>query len=490
MVILTLLTVVYLVCVVTLSLYAIATLVLIVLYLLRRRRITPTAPLTEFPKVVVQLPIYNERMVVARLIDAAAALDYPADRLTIQVLDDSTDDTTWIAAAKAAEWSARGVNIQHIRRGSRDGFKAGALAHGLSITDAEYAAVFDADFVMPPDFLRQMLAVLVDQPTIACVQARWGHLNPFDNPLTQMQTLALDGHFVVEQIARAESGLMMNFNGSGGLWRISAIADAGGWRDTTLTEDLDLSYRAQLRGWRFAYRPDVVVPAELPATLTAYRHQQARWARGGTQVLRYLLVPVWRSQRSLGIKLMATAHLCQYIVHPMMIALVILTPILTLTHVLQDVSVGALGLLSLVPPLLFVLSQAALYPDWKRRILALPVLLVMGMGLSRGNTRAVLNGLFGGRGTFNRTPKTAGSRAQIDAPHFSLDWLWETAFAAYSIGAMGVAIFLLPSLAPYMALYGIAFSVFALVSVRESWLAYRASSRDYGMIGSLKRLLK
>jgi len=489
-VILTLLTVIYLVCVVTLSLYAIATLVLIVLYLLRRSHIVPPAPLTSYPKIVVQLPVYNERLVVARLIDAAAALDYPSEQLTIQVLDDSTDDTTWIAAAKAAEWTARGVNVQHIRRGSRDGFKAGALAYGLSITDAEYAAVFDADFVPPPDFLRTMLASLIDQPGIACVQARWGHLNPFDNALTRMQTLALDGHFVVEQIARSTSGLMMNFNGSGGLWRIAAIADAGGWRDTTLTEDLDLSYRAQLRGWRFLYRPDVVVPAELPATLTAYRQQQARWARGGTQVLRYLIVPVWKSQRALGIKLMATAHLCQYIVHPMMIALAILTPILTLTRVLQHVSISALGLLSIVPPVLFILSQGALYRDWKRRTLALPILLVMGMGLSRGNTRAVIDGLFGGRGTFNRTPKTAGSRTQVDAPHLSLDWLWEAGFAAYSFGAMIIAYFLLPSLLPYMALYGIAFSVFAFVSAREAWIAYRFSLRDDGMISSLKRLLK
>ncbi|MFN8527506.1 MAG: glycosyltransferase [Anaerolineae bacterium] len=479
---------IYLICAVALSLYALATLFLIVLYVKNRQDPSQYPDLTDYPQVVIQLPIYNEPFVVSRLLDAAGAMDYPRDRFTVQVLDDSTDESTRIAAAKTAEWRARGVDMVHIRRGNRAGFKAGALAHGLTLTNAEFAAVFDADFVPPPNFLKAMLPNLVHEPKIACVQARWGHLNPFENPLTAMQTLALDGHFVVEQVARARGGLLMNFNGSGGVWRIAAIHDAGGWRDDTLTEDLDLSYRAQLAGWRFAYRPDVMVPAELPANITAYKHQQARWARGGTQCLRRLFIPVWRSKLPLRVRIMATVHLCQYIVHPMMVLLALLTPVLLATRALQHIPLGSLGILSLVPPVLFILSQWTLYPnwDWLRRSMALPVLLILGMGLSRSNTRAVMDGLFGGRGTFNRTPKTAGSQnVSADVPHMSFDWLWETAFSAYAMVATVIALRMLPSLAPYMGLYSLSYGIFAFFSARDAWFAFRESQRRGQQIGGL-----
>ncbi|MDX2161921.1 MAG: glycosyltransferase [bacterium] len=493
-VIVTLLMAVYLICAVALSLYALATLVLLALYLRHRKTPPLPPPLVEFPKVVVQLPLYNERFVAARLIDAAAGFDYPKDRFIVQILDDSTDETARIAAAKAVEWAVKGIQVVHVRRENRTGFKAGALAYGLTLAQAdfgaEFAAVFDADFVPPPDFLQKMLPTLMANPRLACVQARWGHLNPFENPLTLMQTLALDGHFVVEQIARSRGGLLMNFNGSGGVWRIAAIHEAGGWQDTTLTEDLDLSYRAQLKGWTFAYRPDVIVPAELPASIGAYKQQQARWARGGTQCLRRLLIPVWRTRGlSFGERLMATVHLCQYIVHPMMVLLALLTPILLVTRAIQQVPLGSLGILSLVPPILFVTSQAALYPNWARRSLALPVLLVLGMGLSRSNTRAVLSGLFGGRGTFNRTPKTAGTRAQVDSPRMSFDWVWEAVFSLYTLGATIIAVRLLPSLVPYMALYSLSYGVFAFFSARDAWLAYRAAWIQGRMVSPAKHTL-
>ena len=289
----------------------------------------------NWPTVVIQLPIYNERHVVERLLNAVAALDYPRDRLTVQVLDDSTDETTDIAARLTAKLRADGLNIQHVQRQDRHGYKAGALAYGLSLTNSELVVVLDADFVPTSDFLRRTVPHLAADPGLGMVQTRWGHLNPFSNLLTLGQTLALDGHFVVEQTARSRAGWLMSFNGSGGVWRAQCIRDAGGWRDLTLTEDLDLSYRAQLAGWRFLYLPDVVVPGELPPQIAAYKQQQARWAKGSTQCLTYTFNPLWHSRFSLSQRLMATLHLCQYIPHPLMILLLLLTPPLLIAHGLQ-----------------------------------------------------------------------------------------------------------------------------------------------------------
>jgi|GEM_PF-471141 len=469
-----LLTVLYVTAAFTLTIYASSQLILLILYWRHRRAPALAPPTTVFPCVVVQLPVYNEPHVIARLIDAAARLDYPADRLTIQILDDSNDATTQIASGKVSEWSARGVHIEHIRRDNRVGYKAGALAYGLTLTDADFAAVFDADFTPQSDFLRAMIPTLLEDETVACVQARWGHMNPFENALTLMQTIALDGHFVVEQIARAQAGLFANFNGSGGIWRIAAVTAAGGWRDATLTEDLDLSYRVQLNGGRIAYRPDVIVAAELPATMPAYKQQQARWARGGTQVMRLLLPTVLRARVSPLRKFMAAMHLCQYLVHPIMILLVLLTPPLLLTGALQDLQLSALGVFGIVPPILFVLSQRALYRDWAHRLLGLPVLVALGMGLSWSNTRAVLHGLISARGEFRRTPKTAGAATSPDQPRFNTDWLGEALLAVYALGGVIIAARVAPPYAGYMALYAIAYGLFALVSARESWVAGQA----------------
>jgi cellulose synthase/poly-beta-1,6-N-acetylglucosamine synthase-like glycosyltransferase len=464
-------TALYVLAALALTVYAISQLILIVVYVRQPRPPVPL-PLADKPRVVIQLPIYNEPHVVARLIDAAAQQDYPRDRFTIQILDDSTDQTTSIAAAKAREWSARGVHIDHIRRGERTGYKAGALAYGLTRTDAVYAAVFDADFAPPPHFLRAMLPSLIADPNAACVQGRWGHLNPFDNALTLMQTIALDGHFVVEQGARMTAGFFANFNGSGGIWRIDAIEKAGGWRDATLTEDLDLSYRVQLDGGRIVYRPDVVVPAELPASLAAYKQQQMRWARGATQCMRLMLPRVLRAGAPPLKTFMSVLHLCQYLVHPLMVLLVLFTPPLLSSGALLHVPLSVLGVFGIIPPMLFIVSQRALYPtDWKRRLLGLPVLVVLGMGLSWSNSRAVLHGLFSVRGEFRRTPKTAGRAASLDQPRFNLDWLGEAALMLYALGGMMIALRVEPGFAGYLALYAAAYGVFALVSVRDAWRA-------------------
>ena len=274
---------VYAVCVLGLFVYGVNAYLMVALHLRGRRRPRSTAPpLAVWPTVTVQLPIYNERYVARRLLEAVGALDYPADRLEIQVLDDSTDETTAIVIETAQTLAGRGLEVVHLHRRERAGFKAGALAAGLKEASGEFIAIFDADFVPPPDFLRRTLPHFAD-PGVAVVQTRWGHLNRDFSLLTVAQALGIDGHFAVEQAARARSGLFLNFNGTAGVWRRTAIDDAGGWTHDTLTEDLDLSYRAQLRGWRIEYRPEIVCPAELPVLVTGFKSQQRRWAQGSIQ---------------------------------------------------------------------------------------------------------------------------------------------------------------------------------------------------------------
>jgi len=270
------------------------------------------------PTVCVQIPVYNERYVADRVIDAVCAMEWPAAKLEIQVLDDSDDDTGSIVAARVARWRGRGLHITHVRRGSRAGFKAGALADGMKLTTAPFIAIFDADFVAPPDFLRRTMGVFLD-PAIGFVQARWGHLDEGYSWFTRLQALAIDFHFLVEQAVRSASGYFTNFTGTAGVWRRAAIEDAGGWSAATLTEDLDLSYRAQLRGWRAAYLEDLVVPEELPVSMDAYRRQQSRWATGSFQAAFRLIVPVLRSRNRAAVKLQAVVHLLAYSVGPLML---------------------------------------------------------------------------------------------------------------------------------------------------------------------------
>lgn len=473
---LTLLTLFYLLCAVLLAAYASGTLLLLVIYWRHRHDHIAIPPVKIWPTVTIQLPIYNERHVVQRLLKSVSRLDYPRDKLIIQVLDDSTDDTSAIVAAYLARFFNRGLNIQHIRREQRAGYKAGALAYGLSLTDSELVVVLDADFTPSPDFLRRTVPFLVVDPALGMVQTRWGHLNPFDNPLTLGQTLALDGHFVVEQTARSRAGWLINFNGSGGVWRTCCIRDAGGWRDTTLTEDLDLSYRAQLAGWRFFYLPDVVVPAELPPQMAAYKQQQARWAKGSTQTLVRTLIPLWRSHLTFTQRIMATLHLCQYMPHPLMLTLLLLTPPLMIEHKLQGLPLGPLGLMGLGPPIMYVISQQVLYRDWFRRILAFPVLLALGTGIAWNNTCAVVSGLLPGvpSGEFHRTPKFAKgwSHSRYALRFDSAVWI-EIGLSLYALVGAKMALDLSPQLVLYLAVYGFAFGLIALWSVRDTLLVGR-----------------
>ncbi|MCA0454252.1 MAG: glycosyltransferase [Chloroflexi bacterium] len=472
---LNLLILLYVACAVSLTVYACSQLFLLVVYLRHRHDAVPTPAVNEWPTVVVQLPLYNERYVVGRLLDAMAALDYPREKLTVQVLDDSTDTTVEITAAKVAVLSADGLNIQHVRRLERTGYKAGALAYGMTLTDAEYMMVLDADFVPPPDFLRKTIPHLVTRPKLGMVQTRWGHLNPFGNLLTLGQTLALDSHFVVEQTARSRGGWLMTFNGSGGVWRTKCIQEAGGWRDLTLTEDLDLSYRAQLAGWEFLYLPDVVVPGELPPQIAAYKQQQARWAKGTTQTLGHTLSPLWRSDFSLSRRVMATLHLCQYMPHPLMMVLLILTPPLLVTNSLQHLSLSVLGVVGLVTPLIYVISQQALYIDWAKRLMAFPVLMALGTGIAWSNTQAVLSGLLGRSTEFRRTPKFA-KEWQISGYALKRDpALWvELLLAIYSLWGTYLALRLSPALAPWLGVYSFSFVMIVLWGIRDRMALHRA----------------
>jgi cellulose synthase/poly-beta-1,6-N-acetylglucosamine synthase-like glycosyltransferase len=353
----------------------------------------------------VQAPVYNERHVIARVIDAMAALDYPRDRLQIQILDDSTDETTQLACTRAALHREQGIDIAVLRRPDRSGFKAGALAWGLTRARGEYIAIFDADFLPHPDFLLQTIPHFLERPRLGLVQTRWSHLNANYSPLTRAQALAFDGHFVVEQGGRHRSGLLMNFNGTAGVWRKRCIETCGGWQADTLSEDLDLSYRAQLAGWEFLYLPGVDAPAELPPQIAAFKRQQSRWAQGSVQTWRKLAGPILRSQRlSWGQKVMALLHTSSYLAHALMVAFLLLSLPLLLSGA-APLSLSGLGLICFGPPLVYAISQQQLYPDWGRRLGAFPLLMLIGIGIAWCNTRAVWRGLTRWGGTFARTPK-------------------------------------------------------------------------------------
>lgn len=460
----------YILCALLLVLYTGSALLLLWAYWRRGPVVESLPAASEWPCVGVQLPVYNERHVVRGLLESIAALDYPREKLIVQVLDDSSDDTSSLIARLLPDLRAQGLDIRHLHRTDRQGYKAGALAWGLDQLDCDYVLLLDADFRPAPDFLRQTLPYLLADDSLGLVQARWGHLNSFDNALTLGQTLALDAHFVIEQAARNRAGWLMNFSGSAGLWRVECIRAAGGWQADTLTEDLDLSYRAQLAGWRFLYLPEVVVPAALPPQIAAYKHQQARWAQGSTQTLLRMVGPLWRSRLRLGQRLMATLHLCQYLPQPLMLLLLLLTPPLLLSGNQHMVALGPLGLLGLAPPLLYVVSQRAINPDWPRRLVAFPVLLVLGTGLAWNNSLAVLRALLGGQSPFERTPKFAADWS-ASAYALRLDRaVWgEIALTLYGLWAMNLARTRAPALLPYLLLYSLSFGLLAAWTLHDDW---------------------
>lgn len=448
----------------------------------------PPAP-AEWPRVTVQLPIFNEAFVVERLIDACARLDYPADRLEIQVLDDSTDETVALAEQRVAYWQRRGCNILHIHRHDRTGYKAGALANGLRLAQGDLVAIFDADFIPPSDFLRRTIPAF-DADDIGLVQARWGHLNADHSLLTQMQAFGLDTHFAIEQRVRHLTGCYMSFNGTAGVWRRACIDAGGGWQHDTLTEDLDLSYRAQLRGWRFRYLHDVEVPAELPADMNAFRTQQFRWTKGAVQTARKLLPRLWQADAPRRVQLEGTLHLTAHAIFPVLLLVAALHAPLLGLKALGDgpgelyfalLGFGLLGFVGFFLTQLF--AQRDLYPDWGRRLVLFPVFMAGSMGLAASNTRALWQALRGHRSAFVRTPKYAHDGG--DAPRSwwtsryaelripGIVWV-EALLTLYSLAGLALTIYLGEWAAvPFQLLFALGFGLVTFYSLLPSFQAMR-----------------
>ena len=384
---------------------------LVYLYMRNRDKEPKPGPgLARLPVVTVQLPLYNEMYVADRLIDAVCRFDYPAELLEIQVLDDSTDETNEIAELAVRRRAAQGIDIKYLHRSDRTGYKAGALEAGLKVARGEFVAIFDADFIPGADFLKRLVPHFGD-PQVGMVQARWGHINQDYSLLTKIQSILLDGHFVLEHGGRNRAGRFFNFNGTAGVWRRAAIDDAGGWQHDTLTEDLDLSYRAQLRGWRFVFLSDVIAPAEVPVEMNAFKSQQHRWAKGSIQTCRKLLPDILAAPLKPSVKAEAFFHLTANFNYPLMCILsVLMFPSMVIRY-----NMGWYEMLLIDVPLFFaatfsvcnfyMVCQREIHRDWFTRIKYLPFLMSIGIGLSINNTRAVLEALFNKQSEFTRTPK-------------------------------------------------------------------------------------
>jgi cellulose synthase/poly-beta-1,6-N-acetylglucosamine synthase-like glycosyltransferase len=396
-----------------LAVYGLHRYTLVFLYYKHAKNHRPDPPrhFDELPLVTVQLPIFNEQFVVDRLLDAICAMEYPKEKLEIQVLDDSTDETEQVAAGLVERYAALGHPIVHIHRTNRYGYKAGALDAGLKLAKGEFIAIFDADFVPPPDWLMRVIHHFAE-PEIGMAQTRWTHLNRDYSMLTQIEAILLDGHFVLEHGARARSGDFFNFNGTAGMWRRQAITDAGGWQHDTLTEDTDLSYRSQMAGWKFKYLPEIECPAELPIEMTAFKTQQARWAKGLIQTSIKVLPMMFRSKVPRRIKVEAVYHLTANLSYPLMVVMsALLIPAMVCRFyqgwfqmLLIDFPLFAASSFSI--SVFYLVSQRVLFPKtWMKTYLYLPFLMALGIGLTVTNTRAVLEALFGVKSAFARTPK-------------------------------------------------------------------------------------
>jgi len=492
---------------VVLSFFGLHRLMLVFIYLRTggRRAVQPPPPLPDdpqtWPVVTVQLPLYNEMYVAERLIDAVCRLDYPAGRLEIQVLDDSTDETTEIVVRAVAAWREQGVDIHHLHRTDRTGFKAGALEAGLAQARGEFLAIFDADFVPSADFLLRSVPYFLADPKLGLVQGRWDHINRAYSLLTRVEAILLDGHFMIEHSARNRSGRFFNFNGTAGIWRRTAIESSGGWEHDTLTEDLDLSFRAQLQGWRFLYLPKLKVPSELPVDVNGFKSQQYRWAKGAVQTGRKLLGRVWRAPLPLKVKFEALVHLTNNASYPLMVLLSLLIfPAMMLrrgTSVAMLLLVDLPLFLSATASVLtfYLMSQVAGNEEWSGEIRYLPALMSVGIGLSVNNARAVLSGLFQDGGVFHRTPKyriekagqswtTKRYRVGTD-PTRLIEALLALYFVGITIYALVAGMWMsVPFLLLFVQGYGYMAVLSYLPSVRDWWARGREGGAATGAAGA------
>lgn len=441
----------------------------------------PKAKIDENAIVTIQLPLYNEMYVAERLIRTVCQIDYPKDKMEIQVLDDSTDETTSLVAKVVEEMKSQGFDISHIRRGTREGFKAGALKEGMKIAKGEYIAIFDADFIPHKDFLKKTLAYFVDDK-IGMVQTRWEHLNGDYSIITKAQALALDGHFVIEQTVRNKSGFFINFNGTGGVWRKKCIEEAGNWHADTLTEDLDLSYRAQLIGWRFVFLKDFTSPAELPAEINALKNQQFRWTKGAVETAKKILPLVWKSKIPLRVKLQSTFHLTNNLVFPfILLAAILNVPLIFVKNSgAHEVyfAIMSLFVLAFISSFLFYLySQKDIRADWRKKIVLFPLFMAGSMGLAVNNSRAVFEGLMNRKSEFVRTPKFKqesekdswiGNKYLNRKLGFSV--IVEAVLAVYCfIGVVSSIYFLELASIPFQLLFFLGFAFMAVTSIKHAY---------------------
>lgn len=435
--------------------------------------------------VTIQLPMYNEMYVVERLIDSVCEIDYPKDKLEIQVLDDSTDETVDVVAKLVKAKQDLGFDIQHVRRTNREGFKAGALKEGMKSAKGKYIAIFDADFIPRKDFLRNTLRYFTTDK-IGLVQTRWEHLNEDYSILTKIQALALNGHFVIEQTVRNKSGFFIQFNGTGGVWLKECIEDAGNWNADTLTEDLDLSYRAQLRGWKFVYLRDFTTPAELPAEMNALKAQQFRWTKGAIETSKKLLPLVWKGNIPLRVKLQATFNLTNNLVFPFtLLAGILNVPLIFIKNAgpyWNFFNFMAIFIVAFISTFLFYLfAQKDVHHDWRKKIALFPLFMAGSMGFTLNNTRAVVEGLMSRKSEFVRTPKfkvekktdklSSEKNKYLAKTKIQPSTYIELLLAAYCFIGVSAAIYFMEIAAiPFQLMFFFGFATVSLMSLRQSYL--------------------
>ncbi|MBN8584969.1 MAG: glycosyltransferase [Ignavibacteria bacterium] len=446
----------------------------------RHKRDDFTKELESYPVVTLQLPIYNEMYVIERLIKTVCEMDYPIDKLEIQVLDDSTDETVEIVANIVKEYQLRGFDIHHIHRTDRTGYKAGALKEGLKVAKGEFVGIFDADFIPRKNFLKIVLPFFKD-PKIGMVQTRWEHLNRAYSLVTQIQALALDGHFVLEQQVRNKAGYFINFNGTSGVWRKECIFDAGNWEADTLTEDLDLSYRAQLKGWKFKYLTDFTTPSEVPSEINSLKSQQFRWTKGAIETARKMLFRVWAAKLPLKTKIMCTFHLTNNIVFPfILVACLLNMPIVLIKNTgLYDtyfIFMSVFVLAFIASFLFYLYSQKDVYEDWRSRILLFPVFMAGSMGFAINNTKAVFEALINKKSEFVRTPKYGiegdkdkwQDKKYVHKKFVKFSVVLELIIALYSLACVVVsAVTLQISAIPFQLMYTFGFGLVAYLSIKH-----------------------
>ncbi len=436
----------------------------------------------EYPVVTIQLPMYNEMYVIERLIKAVCNIEYPKDKLHIQVLDDSTDETTIIASNLVNEYKQKGFDIEYIHRTNRQGYKAGALKEGLEKAKGEYVAIFDADFVPNRDFLLKTIPYFADKD-VGMVQTRWEHLNEEYSFITRAAALALDGHFVIEQQVRNKAGFFINFNGTAGVWRKETIYDAGNWHADTLTEDLDLSYRAQLNGWKFVFLNDVTSPAELPADINALKTQQFRWTKGAVETAKKILPLVFKSKLPLKIKLESFVHLTSNIVFPFIIIVAMLNiPLVIIKNTVGGYDnyytlMSVFVLASISTFLFYMFAQRAIHLDWRKRLLLFPVFLAGSMGFAVNNSKAVFEALINKKTGFARTPKykIEGEKDKWTNKKYvqkKLNWtvVVELLLALYYVAGIAISVYYLEIAAiPFQLLFLLGFGTVGYMSLKHTF---------------------